>query len=103
VEGDSTKSKCGAGVFYKDRDISFYTDRDYIQVGPKFKGKLTVPLMGAKRTSLFQWLGNPILKDDKWDAFQMSYGVLVLHYDATGKVILIQFSTKNTETLSLCE
>ena len=26
-----------AGVFYKDRDINFYTDRRYIEIGEKFK------------------------------------------------------------------
>jgi hypothetical protein len=102
VEEEGTASPCGAGVFFKDRDINFYTQRDYIEIGEKFKGKLSIPLLGASRTSLFKWLGNPKLKDDKWDAYQMAYGTLVLHYNATGKVRLIQFSTKDTESLSLC-
>jgi hypothetical protein len=103
VDEEGGTAKCGGGVYYKDRDIYFYTQRDYIEIGPKFKGKLTVALLGAKRGSLFSTLGNPKLKDDKWDAYQMSYGTLVLHYDAAGKVNLIQFSTNSTETLSLCE
>jgi len=102
-EEEGGTSKCGAFVFYKDRDIYFYTQRDYIEIGPKFKGKLTVPLLGAKRGTLFKVLGNPSMKDDKWEAFQMQYGTLVLHYDAAGKVNLIQFSTNSTATLSLCE
>jgi hypothetical protein len=98
-----TTSKCGAGVFYKDKDIYFYTQRSYIEIGEKFKGKLSVPLLGASRTGLFKWLGNPKIKDDSWDAFEMAYGTLVLHYNTASKVKLIQFSTKSTDALSLCE
>ena len=102
-EEEGSSSKCGAGVFYKDRDISFFTQRDYIEIGEKFKGQLSIPLMGASRSSLFKWLGNPKIKDAKWDAFEMAYGTLVLHYNTANKVNLIQFSTKSTEELSLCE
>ncbi len=56
AEEESATAKCGGGVFYKDRDIYFYTGRDYVEIGPKFKGKLTVPLMGASRNGLFKWL-----------------------------------------------
>ncbi len=100
---ESASAKCGGGVFFKDKDIYFYTSRDYVEIGPKFKGKMTVPLLGTKRNSLFTKLGNPILRDSNWDAYQTSYGTLVLHYDKSGKVILIQFSTQSTQTLSLCE
>jgi hypothetical protein len=102
-EDASTTSKCGAGVFFKDKDLYFYTQRSYIEIGEKFKGKLSIPLLGASRNSLFKLLGNPKIKDDSWDAFEMAYGTLVLHYNAAGKVKLIQFSTKSTDTLSLCE
>jgi hypothetical protein len=102
-EEEGGAAKCGANVFYKDRDIYFYTQRDYVEIGPKFKGKMTIPLLGAKRGTLFKVLGNPKLKDDKWDAYQTQYGTLVLHYDAAGKINLVQFSTNSTETLSLCE
>lgn len=95
--------KCGRSVFYQDRDIYFYVDRAYVEIGPKFKGKLSIPLMGAQRSSLFKWLGRPKLKDDNWDAFEVQYGTLVLHYDKLNRVILIQFSTKGTDVLNLCE
>ena len=103
AEDESATSKCGGGVFYKDKDIYFYTQRDYIEVGEKFQGKLSIPIMGANRNSLFKLLGNPKLKDSNWDAYQMNYGTLVLHYSAAGKVKLIQFSTRGTDLLSLCE
>ncbi len=103
TEEETTSSKCGGGVFYKDRDIDFYTGRDYVEIREKFKGKLSIPLMGASRNSLFKWLGHPKIKDVNWDAFQMSYGTLVLYYSKAGKINKLQFSTKSTETLRLCE
>jgi hypothetical protein len=59
--------------------------------------------LGAKRETLFKWLGNPKIADSEWDAFQMAYGTLVLHYNNAGKVKLIQFSSKSMDVLSLCE
>jgi hypothetical protein len=103
VEEDGSTAKCGSGAFYKDKDIFFYTKRQYIEIGPKFPGKLSIPLLGAKRGSLFKTLGNPKMKDDTWDAFEMQYGTLVLHYDAASKVKMIQFSTLGTDRLDLCE
>ena len=100
---EQTSAKCGSALMYKDRDIYIYAQRQYVEIGPNFKGKLSIPLMGAARGSLFKWLGNPKIKDPNWDAFEMQYGTLVLHYNAAGKVKLIQFSTKGTDELSLCE
>lgn len=94
--------KC-AGVFYKDKDIYFYTDRDYIEIRQNFKGKLSLPLMGASRKSLFKMLGNPIMKDVNWDAFHLRYGTLVLYYSKAGRVNKLQLSSKSTESLKLCE
>lgn len=102
-EDEGTSAKCGAGVFYKDKDIYFYTTRDYIEIGPAFKGKLSIPLLGASRNSLFKWLGTPQIKDVKWDAFQTAYGVLILYYNNASKVDKIQFSTQTANTIHLCE
>ena len=99
----SDSAKCGEGVYYKDKGISFFTGRDYVEITDKFKGKISLPLIGASRGSLFKWLGHPKIKDDTWDAFQTAYGTLVLHYNKANKVRLMQFSTNNTNTLSLCE
>jgi len=106
AEEESNDAKCGGGIFFKDKDIYFYTKRDYIEIGPKFTGKTSIPLLGTKRNGLFKSLGNPKMKDDLWDAFQTQYGTLVLHYDvagAAGKVKFFQFSTLGTEQLNLCE
>ncbi len=102
-DAEGGTAKCGAGVFYKDRDLYFYTDRDYIEIKDKFQGKFTTPIMGAARNSLFKILGNPKIKDDSWDAYEMSYGTLVLHFNKAGKVIFLQMASRGTEQLSLCE
>ena len=100
---EANSSNCGGGVFYKDKDINFYTGRDYVEIGEKFKGKLSIPIMGASRTALFKWLGNAKIKDVTWDAFQTQYGTLILYYNKANKVNKIIFSKKSTDTLSLCE
>lgn len=100
---DGDTSKCGGSIFYKDKDVYFFTGRDYIEIREKFQGKFSVPVMGASRTSLFGILGNPKIKDENWDAFQMAYGCLVLHYNKAGKVNIVQFSTRGTEALNLCD
>ena len=104
AENESDSAKCGGGVFFKDKDIYFYTSRDYIEVGPNFKGSLSIPLMGASRNALFKWLGNPKIKDPNWDAFQTEYGILILYYNSkTSKVNKIQFSVKGSNNIQLCE
>jgi hypothetical protein len=102
-EEEGTSAKCGAGVFYKDKDLFFYTTRDYIEIGPNFKGTLSIPLIGAPRNGLFKWLGTPQIKDVSWDAFQTAYGVLILYYDKDTKVNKIQFSNQSAGTIHLCE
>ena len=100
---DSTLTGCGGNVMYKDKDVYFYTGRDYIEIGPAFKGTLSIPLMGAARNSLFKLLGAPQIKDVSWDAFQTQYGVLILYYDKEDKINKIQFSTQTANTIRLCE
>ncbi|MEO8768440.1 MAG: hypothetical protein ABI402_00075 [Ferruginibacter sp.] len=100
-EGDS--SKCGGLISFSDKDIYFYTGRDYIEIGEKFKGKLSIPLLGAVRADLFKWLGYPKIKDITWDAFQTAYGVLIVYYDKSGKINKIQMSTKSTDSIKLCQ
>ena len=103
ADAESTSAPCGGGVYFADKDLSFFTGRDYVQIGEKFKGKLSMPLMGAARNSLFKLLGNPQLKDTDWEAFQMAYGTLVLKYNKAGKVNKIIFSTMPSSALQLCE
>jgi hypothetical protein len=103
TEAESATAKCGGGVFYKDRDIYFYTGRDYIEIGPKFKGKLSMAVIGAKRTQLTKWFGVPKLKDTGWEAYTTSYGCMVYYFSKTGVVNKVILSTNSTETLKLCE
>jgi len=102
-EEESATAKCGGGVFFKDKDIYFYTGRDYIEIGPNFKGKLSIPLMGASRTGIFKWLGHPKIKDVNWDAFETSYGILIAYYNKAGKINKIQISNQSTDTINLCQ
>ena len=102
-EDENETAACGGNVFYKDRDIYFHTGSDYVEIGPKFKGKISLPLMGAARNSLFKWLGLPKLKDRNWEAYQTAYGTLVLYFNTGNKVNKIQFSTEPSERLKLCE
>jgi hypothetical protein len=103
AEDESATAKCGGGVFFKDKDIYFYTARDYVEIGPNFKGKLSIPLMGAARTGLFKWLGNPKIKDVSWDAFTTEYGILILYYSKANKVNKIQFSVNGADAIKLCQ
>ena len=102
-EEEGTSAKCGGNVFYKDKDIYFYTTRDYIEIGPAFKGKLSLPLMGAPRNGLFKMLGQPQIKDVNWDAFQTAYGVLILYYNKAARVNKLQFSSRKANSIELCE
>ena len=102
-EEEGTEAVCGAEVFYKDKDVTFYPSRNYVEVGPAFKGTMTLPLLGAVRDDLFKMLGHPMIKDIKWDAFQTAYGLLILYYDTASKVNKIQFSTENSKTIQLCD
>lgn len=103
AEDETTGTKCGGGVFYKDKDIYFYTGRDYIEIGEKFKGKLSVPLMGAPRNGLYKWLGNPSLKDVTFDVYPTAYGIIILYFNKANKVNKIQFSVESVNTIKLCE
>jgi hypothetical protein len=102
-QDEADTSNCGGKVSYKDNDIYFYTARDYVEIGPAFKGKMSLPLIGASRNNLFQYLGAPQIKDTGWDAFQTAYGVLILYYDKADKVNKIQFSTEKASSIKLCE
>jgi hypothetical protein len=99
---ETDSSACGGALYFKDKDFTIYTTRDYIEIGPAFKGRLSVPLLGAKKGSLFNTLGNPKLKDANWEAYQTNYGLLILYYSNNATVNKIQFSTKSAETIELC-
>ena len=100
---ENSSSKCGGMIEYKDKGITFYTGRNYVEIGPAFKGKMSIKMLGTKRGSLFKVLGTAKIKDSKWDAYQTSYGCLVLYYGADNKVKKIQFSTYGTDAIQLCE
>jgi hypothetical protein len=103
IDEEGTAAKCGAALYFKDKDIAFFTDRDYIEIGEKFQGKLSVPVMGAPRNGMFKWFGNTKAKDTDWDAFGTQYGIIILYYNKASKVIRIQMSTMTVDNIKLCE
>ena len=102
-EEESKTAKCGGGIFYKDNDVYFYTQRNYIEIGPAFKGQFSLPVMKSKRGSLYNRLGGPKLKDADWDAYQTQYGTLVLFYNKASVVNKIVITTYSTDELDLCK
>jgi hypothetical protein len=102
VVEETNGTTCG-GVIYKDKDIAFYTERDYIEIGAGFKGTLEPAIMGGNRTQLFKLLGNPKIKDATWEAYQTKYGILVLYFDANSRINKIQISSKSADSIKLCE
>ncbi len=100
---DESTAACGGLVSYRDKDIYFYTARNYVEIRDHFKGKLSLPLLGASRNGMFRWLGNPHIRDQNWDAYSTAYGTLVLYFNAAGKVNKLQFSTRTPESMKLCE
>jgi hypothetical protein len=92
-----------AGVFYKDKGISFYTYRDYIEINETFKGTMTLPLMGADHSNLFKWFGLPKVRDVAWEAYQMHHGILVVFFNGTGRINRIIMSSKSAESIRLCD
>ena len=103
AEEENASSKCGGLIEYKDLDIRYYTKRDYVEVGSKFKGKQSMHLLGNKKANIFKLLGNPKLKDPEWEAFQTAYGTIILYYSKGGIVNKVRFSTVGTELLQICE
>lgn len=92
-----------SGIFYKDKGISFYTYRDYIEIAENFKGTLTLPIMGADRNSLFKWLGLPREKDIAREAYQMRHGILVVYFNDAGRINKLLLSSKSVESLRPCD
>ncbi len=91
------------GVFYKNKGVSFFTGRNYIEIDNSYKGKMTPALMGAAKGSLFNVLGHPKMKDSDWEAYQTKYGTLIVYYTKANRISKIQMSTKNTDNIRLCE
>lgn len=91
------------GVFYKNRGVSFFTGRNYIEVNSSFKGKMNPAIMGAAKGSLFSTLGHPKLKDIEWEAYQTKYGTLIVYYSKANRINKIQMTTKSTDNIKLCE
>jgi hypothetical protein len=102
-EPEGSESKCGGGIYYADKGLIIYTQRDYFEIGEKMKGKLNIPLIGAKRDAMFAWFGNPKIKDANWEAYQMSYGTLIVYFNTKNLVNKVIISSMLTSELQLCQ
>ena len=106
--GDSIVCLTDADALFKNSktklpDFIKAGDKDYIEIKENFNGTMSMPLMGTDRSLLFKSLGMPVKKDIRWESYQMRYGSLILFFDGTGKVNSIIITSKNAETLNLCE
>ena len=90
-------------VVYKEKGVSFFPGRNYIEIREGFKGTMTPAILGTSRGSLFATLGSPKMKDANWDAFQTQYGTLVVYYNKGGKINKLQMSSRGTDSMKLCE
>lgn len=99
---EMSSNGCG-GVYFKDKGVFFHTYRQYIEIKENFNGTISIPLMGANRNHLTKWLGNPVTRDIMWEVYQMRYGSLVLFFNPDGNVNNIVITTKNAESLKMCE
>ena len=102
VEKEGNQSPCGGGVYYDDKGLRFYTQRDYMVITDKFRGKFTAPVLGVRRGGLFKNFGNPKMKDANWEAYQMAYGIMIVYYNTGGVVNKVIISTKSTDNIDLC-
>lgn len=101
-EKEGNESGCGGGVYYDDKGICFYIQRDYVVITEAFKGKFTVPLFGAKSDDLFVKFGNPKVKDANWEAYQMAFGIMIVYYNMKGTINKVILSTKGVDAIDLC-
>jgi len=101
-EKEGNESTCGGGVYYDDKGLRFYTQRDYMVITDKFKGRFTAPVLGVKRGGMFKNFGNPKMKDANWEAYQMAYGIMIVYYNTGGVVNKVIISTSTTDNIDLC-
>ncbi len=102
-EKEGNESKCGGGIYYSEKGLAFFIQRDYVVIDEKFKGKFNAAIMGSKSDALFAILGNPKVKDANWEAYQMAYGTMIVYYNTKGIVNKIIISTKTTDEIQLCD
>lgn len=100
---ESDTSMCDGRIIYADKHLTFFTQKDYVEIREAYSGKWTIPVMGAAKGSLFNYLGNPKVKQEKFEAYATAYGTLVLYYNDAGKVRLVRMSTNTHEFASFCD
>ncbi len=99
---------CGGGVFFLDNDFFFYTDTDYVEIRKKFKGKLSIPVLGLTKAAATAKLkmGKAIRIEKQADGredifFKTTYGCLRLEL-AKGKVVTVAIHASKAKDIELC-
>ncbi len=100
---ESDTSMCDGRIIYADKHLTFYTQKDYVEIREAYAGKWTIPVMGAVKGSLFSYLGNPKVRQEKFEAYATAYGTLALYFNDAGKVRLVRMSTNTLEFASFCD
>jgi hypothetical protein len=106
---DGSEYNCGGGVFYIKHDFYCYTGKDYIEFRKKFKGKLSISLLGitkAKALLLLKKLfGKPVRTETEGDTellfFNTVYGSLRINIQG-GKVVLVAIHSQSAVDAYLC-
>lgn len=99
---------CGGGVFFLNNSFFFYTGKDYVEFRQKFKGKLSVAVLGVTKLAAIAKLklGKPIRTEKQEDGredlfFKTTYGCIRLEL-AKGKVVTVAMHAVKAKEVELC-
>lgn len=108
--GDSEEGgdfNCGGGVFFLNHDFFCYTGNDYIEIRKKFKGKLSVPVLGLSQAAAVQQLGlGKVVRQEEHSGktyvfLKTRYGCLVLTLE-DDVVLKVGMYAKPAKSVELC-
>jgi len=77
---DGESYNYGGGVFFGNHSFFFYTGKDFIEVRDKFRGVVSIPLLGTDQSTIQQELGQPQRELENIWLFGRSYGCLRVEF-----------------------
>jgi hypothetical protein len=104
---DGSEFNCGGGLFFLKHDFFFYSGRDYIEFRAKFKGKLSIPVLGKLKDDAVKLLkmGKAVRteqdEEDTYLFFKTRYGCVVLKI-TDDKVKAVAMHAKPAADVELC-
>jgi hypothetical protein len=109
--GDSEEGgafNCGGGVFYLNHDFFYYTGNDYIELRSKFKGKVSVQVLGLTKAAAIKKMkvfGRVVRTQKNGNQsflfFKTSYGCICLTLE-DGSVKKLGMYNKPAAKVELC-